>query len=86
MNSSYKRQYRELPQETKDKISAANRNRPKSTAHKQHISQAMTKYWASVPSRLPSGITEDDSPSLVRGSRGQKVPPQRIKSDNLNKQ
>ena len=51
----YKRQYRELPEETKDKISAANRNRPKSAAHKQHISQAMTAYWATVPSRENSG-------------------------------
>ena len=57
MKSIYKRQYRELPQETKNKISAATRNKPKSYAHKQHISQAMTKYWASVPNRNNSGDT-----------------------------
>ena len=57
-----KRQYRELPQETKDKISAANRNKPKSYAHKQHISQAMTKYWASVPSRE----NNTDKPTLTK--------------------
>ena len=51
MNTTYKRQYRELSQETKDKISNAQKNKPKSTDHKLHISQAMTKYWQSVPNK-----------------------------------
>ena len=51
----YKRQYRELSDETKEKISAANRNRPKSEMHRQHISQAMKDYWAKVPHRPSSG-------------------------------
>jgi hypothetical protein len=52
----YKRQYRELSDETKEKISAANRNRPKSDIHKQHISQSMKKYWEQIPHRPVSGI------------------------------
>ena len=51
----YKRQYRELDDETKQKISAANRNRPKSDIHKQHISQSMKKYWEQIPHRPSSG-------------------------------
>ena len=55
MQQPYKRQYRELSDETKEKISAANRNRPKSEMHRQHISQAMKDYWAKVPHRPVSG-------------------------------
>lgn len=53
---TYKRQYRELSDETKEKIAAANRNRPKSELHKAHISKAMKDYWKSVPNRPVSGI------------------------------
>lgn len=52
----YKRQYRELSDETREKIAAANRNRPKSEIHRQHISQAMKDYWKQVPFRPSSGI------------------------------
>lgn len=47
----YKRQYRELSDETKQKISNSSRNRPKSDQHKQHISQGMRDYWQNVPNR-----------------------------------
>ena len=50
-----KRQYRELDDETKAKISASNRNRPKSESHRLRISQAMKDYWAKVPHRPVSG-------------------------------
>ena len=53
--TKYKRQYRELSQETKDKISAAQKNRRKSADHRLHISQAMTQYWANIPHRPDSG-------------------------------
>lgn len=53
---TYKRQYRELSDETKEKIAVANRNRPKSELHKAHISKAMKDYWKSVPNRPVSGI------------------------------
>lgn len=47
----YKRQYRELSDETKQKISNSSRNRPKSDQHKQHISQGMKDYWQNVQNR-----------------------------------
>lgn len=49
--NEYKRQYRELSDETKQKISNSSRNRPKSDQHKQHISQGMKDYWQNVPNR-----------------------------------
>ena len=49
--NDYKRQYRELDQETKQKISDSSRNRPKSAEHKKHISQGMIKYWEKIPHR-----------------------------------
>ena len=49
--TQYKRQYRELDVETKMKISASSRGKHKSEHHKQHISQAMTDYWRTVPHR-----------------------------------
>lgn len=44
----YKRQYRDLPDEVKQKISASTKGRAKSYDHKQHISRGMKKYWSSV--------------------------------------
>lgn len=49
--SEYKRQYRELSDETKQKISQANKGKKKSAWHRQHLSQALQDYWKSVPSR-----------------------------------
>ena len=45
-----------MSDETKEKISAANRNRPKSESHRQRISQSMKKYWEQIPHRPVSGI------------------------------
>ena len=45
MNNQYKRQYRELSDETKEKISLSTTGVRKSDLHKQHISQAMKDYW-----------------------------------------
>ena len=47
----YKRQYRQLDDETKQKISNSSRHRPKSDQHKQRISQGMKDYWQNVPNR-----------------------------------
>lgn len=47
----YKRQYRDLPDEVKQRISASTKGKAKSYDHKQHISQGMKKYWRNVPSR-----------------------------------
>jgi len=48
-NNQYKRQYRELDDATKEKISRSTTGVKKSDLHKQHISQAMKDYWKSVP-------------------------------------
>ena len=50
----YKRQWRELSDEHKDKISQATANKPKSAEHRQHIRQAMLDYWRTVPHRPES--------------------------------
>jgi len=46
----YKRHYRECPDEVKKKISAALKNRPKTTRHRENISHALKDYWKTVPS------------------------------------
>ena len=51
MEQKYKRQYRQLSDETKQKISNSSCNRPKSEQHKQRVSQGMEKYWSNVPNR-----------------------------------
>lgn len=56
----YKRQYRELSDATRQKISQANKNKPKSETHKMHISQAMKDYWSRVPSRTTYQVDEAD--------------------------
>lgn len=56
----YKRQYRELEDETKQKISDSSRNRPKSEQHKQRISQAMVQYWQTVPHRPENKDVQPD--------------------------
>lgn len=40
---------REMSPETKQKISRALANRPKSAEHKQHISDTMKNLWSTVP-------------------------------------
>lgn len=44
-----KRQFRDLPDEVKQKISASTKGKSKTYDHKHHISQGMKKYWATVP-------------------------------------
>ena len=46
-----KRQFRELSDETKEKISNSTRDRAKSAQHKQNISQGMIKYWETIPNK-----------------------------------
>lgn len=40
----YKRQYRQLDDDVKQRISASTRNRPKTEQHKEHIRQGMLQY------------------------------------------
>lgn len=51
MDKVYKREFRECPDEVKQKISASLRGRTKSQSHKQNISQGLKDYWKDVPSR-----------------------------------
>jgi hypothetical protein len=46
-----KRIYRELDAETKQKISKSTIGKSKSASHKEHISQAMKRYWAGIPNK-----------------------------------
>ena len=55
----YKRQYRQLSDETKNKISTSTRNKPKTEIHKRHIQQSMLRYWNSVPNK-PEDLSMDD--------------------------
>ena len=61
--SEYKRQFRELSDETKKKISQSSQGKRKSSFHRQHISQALKRYWDTVPSRnndVKSSNTDDE--------------------------
>ena len=46
-----KRIYRELDAETRQKISVSSKGKAKTSSHKEHISQAMKRYWSTVPSK-----------------------------------
>ena len=48
MDNNYKRQYRQLNDTTKQKISQSLRGRTKSGTHTQAISNVLKKYWATV--------------------------------------
>jgi hypothetical protein len=54
-----KRIYRELDAETRQKISVSSKGKAKTSSHKEHISQAMKRYWSSVPSK-PKPTSMDD--------------------------
>ena len=60
-----KRIYRELDAKTKQKISVSSRGKAKTSSHKEHISQAMKKYWSTVPSK-PKPTTMDDFFNISR--------------------
>lgn len=49
--AKYKRQWRELTDAHKEKISQSSSGKPKSSSHRQHISQSMKQYWRGVPHR-----------------------------------
>lgn len=48
----YKRKYRELDDEVRQKISQSTKGKRKSFSHRQHLSQALQDYWKTVPSRF----------------------------------
>ena len=45
----YKRQWRELTDTHKEKISQSSSGKSKSMAHREHISQSLKQYWQGVP-------------------------------------
>lgn len=69
--TNYKRQWRELSDEHREKISQATANKPKSAEHREHIRQAMIDYWRTVPNK-PETESGDTSYHLSRRGGGQK--------------
>ena len=55
-----KRQYRDLCDDTKMRISQSLKGRSHSETHKQAISDAMRQYWATIPYR-PSDNNESNN-------------------------
>ena len=55
----YKRQYRQLSDETINKIRNSAKNKPKSEIHKRRIQQSMLDYWRTVKDR-PEDLSMDD--------------------------
>lgn len=51
--------YRELQQETKDKISRSMTGIKKSENHRKRISDGMKKYWEKIPSTKGGGSNEE---------------------------
>lgn len=60
MTKTKKRTYRELNEETKKKISQALRGRRKSAAHILAISDAMKKYWETIPEKTKEDKTKKE--------------------------
>ena len=54
--SEYKRQWRELEDSTKEKISKALKGKSKSSFHKENIRRSMFDYWRTVEHKP----TQDD--------------------------
>ena len=55
-----KRQYRELSDPTKKKISQKLSGKKKSLTHKQNIAQALTTYWMAIPSKVKENNSNVD--------------------------
>lgn len=55
-----KREYRELDDDVKERISQSSKGQHKTQSHKDHISQSMIRYWQSVPHR-----PENDKPTTI---------------------
>ena len=63
-NNNYKRQYRQLNDTTKQKISQSLRGRTKSATHTQAISNGLKKYWAPMPLHASQKATAGDGSPL----------------------
>ncbi|MGM9822522.1 MAG: NUMOD3 domain-containing DNA-binding protein [Muribaculaceae bacterium] len=51
MENTSKRQFRELSDATKAKISQAMRGKSKSFTHKENISSGLKNYWKTIPNK-----------------------------------
>ena len=60
MENTKKRQYRELSDETKDKIIQSMRNKSKTSTHKENISNGLKNYWTTVPNKPTNEKAESD--------------------------
>lgn len=56
---NYKRQYRQLDDTTKQKISQALKNRSKSMTHKENISNGMKEYWKGIHNKPTEGDNQN---------------------------
>ncbi len=63
MSTTTKRQYRELSDMTKLKISQSMKGRSKSDTHRENISNGLKAYWQGVPNRPTSTPTEPTKPT-----------------------
>lgn len=77
MNTKFKRQYRELSDDTKRRIQASSKGKPKSALHRQHIAQAMREYWKGVPNKAEHTTMYDvlgisDNNKIVNPSNNEK--------------
>lgn len=60
METNYKRQYRQMDDTTKQKISQALRGRTKSVTHAQSISDGLKNYWKQVPNKPNNNETKNE--------------------------
>lgn len=60
METNYKRQYRQIDDITKQKISQALRGRTKSATHAQSISDGLKNYWKQVPNKPNNNETKNE--------------------------
>ena len=60
METNYKRQYRQMDDTTKQKISRALRGRTKSATHAQSISDGLKNYWKQVPNKPNNNETKNE--------------------------
>lgn len=60
METNYKRQYRQIDDTTKQKISQALIGRTKSATHAQSISDGLKNYWKQVPNKPNNNETKNE--------------------------
>lgn len=56
----YKRQFRQLSDETKQKISQSLKGRSKSVTHVENIKNGLKNYWKTVPNQPQDENTNDE--------------------------